>query len=209
MAISKPKNSKLLDDLVLNFDPFVVNGLDELNPSSSTDQSTSAVQDDAGAAQAPGARIELPVAEAAAEEDGPPTVAGPLLPLPLPGPQDPGPQDPPPQVADPDFNGIPAQAPDPGPQPTVQENASQIGEVDPALGVPMLPPGVQPEEPAAGPEEPAAGPGEPHAGPGEPHAGPEEPDGVPMLPPEALVAHGHDPAAPDSDSMSPVDWWLA
>ncbi len=34
MAISKPKNSDLFDDLVLNFDPFSLNGLDQFGMSS-------------------------------------------------------------------------------------------------------------------------------------------------------------------------------
>jgi hypothetical protein len=43
MATSKPKNPNLIDDLVLNFDPFALNGLDELNvPSSARAAATTA-----------------------------------------------------------------------------------------------------------------------------------------------------------------------
>jgi hypothetical protein len=147
MAISKLKTPNLLDDLVLNFDPFALNGLDELNPASSSIQGTPGVQDPAGdqpaGAQVTGVvvpaaadtghhdappvtlfRIELPAATAHQEDDGPPVGPPSVAGTPEPAPEDPGPQGPPPPVADPNFNEVAPQEPDPGPAPTVQENAS-------------------------------------------------------------------------------------
>jgi hypothetical protein len=96
MAMAKFKIPNLLDDLVLNFDPFSLNGLEELNAPSPTQS---------------GAPIE---------DDGPPTIVG------VPGP-------------------APAAVADPGPDSTIQGVASkvhQIGDVDPALGLPYQTPGI-------------------------------------------------------------------
>jgi hypothetical protein len=62
MAIGKPNNANLLDDLVLNFDPFVVNGLQELNAAD--------VQDSSGdhTSAAPGTGAILQASDADAQE---------------------------------------------------------------------------------------------------------------------------------------------
>jgi hypothetical protein len=122
MAISKPKNSNPLDDLVLNFDPFIANGLAALDAPSAAVQGTPGAQA-SGGDETPGPqvtgvvppatadpdipeaptvslfRIEVPgasvglAATANAEGDAPPQVVG----EPQPAAPDPGPQDPPPR----------------------------------------------------------------------------------------------------------------
>ena len=106
MAMGKFKLPNLLDDLVLNFDPFSLNGLEELNAPSPISQGGAPVED-----------------------DGPPTIVG------VPGP-------------------APAAVADPGPDSTIQGVASkvhQIGDVDPALGLPYQTPGIPLDEQVGGP----------------------------------------------------------
>jgi hypothetical protein len=162
MAISKPKNSNLLDDLVLNLDPFIANGLEALDAPSAGVQGTPGAQA-SGGDETPGPqvtgvvppatadpdipeaptvslfRVEVPgtsaglAATANAEGDAPPQVVG----EPQPAAPDPGPQDPPPRIADPDFNEVAPEEPDAGPPPTVQEGAvspSASAAPDPGSG---------------------------------------------------------------------------
>jgi len=149
MAIAKPKNSNLFDDLVLNFDPFAMNELQDLGAPASTVQGGAAAAangeeapaapawgvalpppDDAGLQDAPVSFF--PLAALANADAGTPTVAGDLGLV----PPSPAPQGPPVPIADADFAGVAAPAPD-GPKPPVQDAgvASQIGALDFALGL--------------------------------------------------------------------------
>jgi hypothetical protein len=76
MAISKPKSSNLLDDLVLNLDPFALNGLGELDAPSAAIQGTPEAQDSSGD-QAPGPQVTGTVPPASGDVDIPdaPTVS--------------------------------------------------------------------------------------------------------------------------------------
>jgi hypothetical protein len=74
MAISKPKNPNLIDDLVLNFDPFVANGLEEANASSATVQGApeSQVGSDDQPASSQVTGVAPPASDDAGSHDSPP-----------------------------------------------------------------------------------------------------------------------------------------